>query len=203
MKKIFATLLMLAVMLTSTVTFAAFKDEISEGVNLSDIKRVAIILPMHFKIEDEEPSLTEFTRSIFDMSKKSSREIIPYNHIADNIIMDTGIDILSLPDEDARRVFKQHVAKYADSYLLVTTANNIKKTQFFFDLFDSKTGNLLYTFTLQGGGLKKNAKDYGRACELFYEQFDLITEQQIKDNMKAEKAAAKEARKQAKKKNKD
>ena len=200
MKKIFATLLMLAVMLTSTVAFAAFKDEISEGVNLSDIKRVAIILPMHFKIEADEPSMTEFTRTIFDMSKNSSREIIPYNHIADNIIMDTGIDILSLQDEDARRVFKEHVGKYVDSYLLVTTANNIKKTQFFFDVFDSKTGKLLYSFTLQGEGIKKTAKDYGRACERFYEQFELATKQQIKDNAKAQKEAAKQARKAAKKK---
>ena len=200
MKKIFATLLMLAVMLTSTVAFAAFKDEISEGVNLSDIKRVAIILPMHFKIEADEPSMTEFTRTIFDMSKKSSREIIPYNHIADNIIMDTGIDILSLQDEDARRVFKEHVGKYSDSYLLVTTANNIKKTQFFFEVFDSKTGKLLYSFTLQGEGIKKTAKDYGRACERFYEQFELSTKQQIKDNAKSQKEAAKQARKAAKKK---
>ena len=200
MKKIFATLLMLAVMLTSTVAFAAFKDEISEGVNLSDIKRVAIILPMHFKIEADEPSMTEFTRTIFDMSKKSSREIIPYNHIADNIIMDTGIDILSLQDEDARRVFKEHVGKYSDSYLLVTTANNIKKTQFFFEVFDSKTGKLLYSFTLQGEGIKKTAKDYGRACERFYEQFELATKQQIKDNAKSQKEAAKQARKAAKKK---
>ena len=200
MKKIFATLLMLAVMLTSTVAFAAFKDEISEGVNLSDIKRVAIILPMHFKIEADEPSMTEFTRTIFDMSKKSSREIIPYNHIADNIIMDTGIDIISLQDEDARRVFKEHVGKYSDSYLLVTTANNIKKTQFFFEVFDSKTGKLLYSFTLQGEGIKKTAKDYGRACERFYEQFELSTKQQIKDNAKAQKEAAKQARKVAKKK---
>ena len=200
MKKIFATLLMLAVMLTSTVAFAAFKDEISEGVNLSDIKRVAIILPMHFKIEADEPSMTEFTRTIFDMSKNSSREIIPYNHIADNIIMDTGIDILSLQDEDARRVFKEHVGKYVDSYLLVTTANNIKKTQFFFEVFDSKTGKLLYSFTLQGEGIKKTAKDYGRACERFYEQFEIATTQQIKDNAKAQKEAAKQARKAAKKK---
>ena len=200
MKKIFATLLTLAVMLTSTVAFAAFKDEISEGVNLSDIKRVAIILPMHFKIEADEPSMTEFTRTIFDMSKKSSREIIPYNHIADNIIMDTGIDILSLQDEDARRVFKEHVGKYSDSYLLVTTANNIKKTQFFFEVFDSKTGKLLYSFTLQGEGIKKTAKDYGRACERFYEQFELSTKQQIKDNAKSQKEAAKQARKAAKKK---
>ena len=199
MKKIFATLLMLAVMLTSTVVFAAFKDEISEGVILNKYHTLAVALPMHFKTEAAEPTPNEFINMIYDAGKVSKLQIIPYGHIADNIIMDTGIDIISLQDADARRIYNENIGKYADAYVLVTTANNIKKTQFFFEVFDAKTGDLIYNFTLQGGGLKKTSKDYGKACENFYRQFDIAAVQQIKDMEKAKKESAKAARKSAKK----
>lgn len=187
MKKIFATLLMLAVMLTSTVAFAAFKEDITEGSKLDLYQRIAVALPMHFKAEATEPTTNEFTNIIFDAHKASKRFIISYSDIADNIMRETGVDIVSLDAEKSRKIYNENIAKYADAYVVVTTANNIKKTQFFFEVFDAKTGELIYNLTIQGGGLKKTSKDYGRACEDFYTKYDLAAAKQIKEAKKLEK----------------
>ena len=192
MKKIFATLLMLAVMLTSTVAMAAFKEDVAEDADIAAIKRLAVALPMHYKSEDAEPTVEEFTRIIFDASKVARCYVISYEDIARNIKNDTGVEIESLQEEDARKAFSASVGKYADAYVVVTTANNNKKPQFFFQVFDAKSGDLLYVLTTQGGGIGKNSKDYGRACEDFYKKFDAAAEKNLKD-----------AQKKAKKKNKD
>lgn len=194
MKKVISTLLMLAIMLTSTVALAAFKEDIPEGAKLDRYQRLAVALPMLFKTEAAEPTKSEFTRIIFDANKTSKRFIISYDDISDNIMRDTGIDIISLQDEDSRRIYRENIAKYADAYIVVTVANNIKKPQFFFEVFDAKTGDLVYNLSIQGNGLGKNAGDYASACRDFYKKYDLAAVQQIKD---AEKAA-KEAKKKAK-----
>lgn len=193
MKKIFSTLLMLAVMLTSTVVFAAFREEpIPEGVELDKYQTLAIALPMHYKTEATEPSTNEFTYIILDSSvKNTKRTIISYSDIADKIMHDTGIDIISLEDEKSRKIFKENIAKYADAYILVTTANNNKRTQFFFEVFDSKTGELLYNLSIQDRMIKKTSKDYGKACDDFYKKFDLATTKQTKELEKAKKKAQK------------
>ncbi len=192
MKKIFATLLMLAVMLTSTVVFAAYKEDMPEDADIASIKRLAVALPMHYKSEDAEPTVEEFTKIIYDASKVARCYVISYDEIAANIRRESGVDIQSLQEEDARKAYSASVGNYADAYVIVTTANNNKKPQFFFQVFDAKTGDLVYVLTTQGGGIGKNSKDYGRACEDFYKKFDAAAEKSIKD-----------AQKKAKKKNKD
>lgn len=192
MKKIFATLLMLAVMLTSTVAMAAFKETISENADIAAVKRLAVALPMHYKIEDAEPTVEEFTRIISDAGKVARCYVISYDEMAKNIKNDTGVEIDSLQEEDARKAFSASVGKYADAYVLVTTANNNKKPQFFFEVFDAKSGDLIYVLTTQSRNIGKNSKDYGKACEDFYKKFDAAAEKSLKD-----------AQKKAKKENKD
>lgn len=191
MKKFFATLLMLAVTLTSTVALAAFREEIPENADITSIKRLAIALPMHYKMEVTEPTLDEFITIIFDAGRISHCEIISYDKIAENILDDTGIDIIALQDADSRKTYNSNISKYADAFLVVTTANNNKRTQFFFDVYNSNSGELLYRLTTQGGGIGKNSKDYAKACTDFYQKFNAAVEKTIKD-----------AQKQAKKKNK-
>lgn len=195
MKKIVSTLLMLAVMLTSTVALAAFKEDIPEGAKLDKYQRIAVALPMLFKTEAAEPTKSEFTRIIFDANRASKRFIISYDDVVDNIMRETGIDIISLQDEDSRKIYKQNIAKYADAYVVVTVANNIKKPQFFFEVFDAKNGELIYNLSIQGNGLGKNAGDYASACRDFYKKYDLAAVQQIKNAEKAAKEARKKARK--------
>ena len=187
MKKIFTTLLMLAVMLTSTVAMAAYKETVTEGADIGMIKRLAVALPMHYKIEDTEPTVEEFTQIIFDAGKVARCYVISYNEIASNILRDTGVDIKALSESEARKVYNQNISNYADASVIVTTANNGKKPQFFFDIFDAKSGEMVYRLTTQSSVIGKNSKDYGKACEEFYKKFDATAEKSIKESGKKNK----------------
>lgn len=187
MRKLVATVIMLVVALSASAVLAAFKETIPEDANITAVKRLAIALPMHYKSADAEPSVDEFTKIIFNASKISKEAVISYDEIAQNIMIDTGVDIKALQDEDSRKAYNASIAKYADSYLLVTTANNDKRTQFFFEIYDAKTGDLVYVLTTQNASVGKNSKDYTRACEEFYRQFDAAVEKTIKDAKKKSK----------------
>ena len=187
MKKFFATILMLAIFLTSMVAMAAFKEEVTEGADIASIKRLAVALPMHYKVEDAEPTLEEFTKIIFDASKAARCYVISYDEIATNIQRDTGVDIKSLQPADSRKNYAANISKYADAFVVVSTANNSKRIQFFFEVFDAKSGDLVYYLTTQSNSIGKNSKDYGKACEDFYKKFDAAAEKNLKDQQKKNK----------------
>ena len=187
MKKIFTALLLLAVMLTSTVAMAAFKEEVTEGADIASIKRLAVAFPMHYKVEEAEPDTEEFIKIIFDASKAARCYVISYDEIAANIQRDTGVDIKSLQVEDSRKSYNANISKYADAFVIVTTANNGKKPQFFFEVYDAKSGGLVYLLTTQSSEIRKNSKDYGKACENFYRRFDAAAEKNLKDQQKKNK----------------
>ena len=191
MKKIFCTLLMLSIMLTSAVAMAAFEETISEDADITAINSLAVALPKHYRMEASEPSVADFIKIIFDAGKTSKHKIVSYREVTREIMNSTGIDVNALQDANARKVYNDHVAKYADAYIVVTTANNLKKTQFFFEVYDSNTQKLLYLLTVQSRNYGKDNKGYTKACEEFYQRFDEAVEKTIKDAAKQEKKAKK------------
>lgn len=187
MKKIFCSLLILATLLISATALAAYRENIPENADLTAVKRLAIALPMHYKTEDAEPTLEEFTQIVFDASKSSRIYVISYEDIAASILKDTGVDITALSDLESRRIFNENVANYADAFLTVTTANNSKKVQFFFEVQKATGDQLLYLLTTQSGEIGKNSKDYLKACENFYSRFNAAIEKNLKDSSKKKK----------------
>ncbi len=195
MKKFFSLLIIAACLFTTTAAFAAFKEDITEDANISAVKRLAVALPMHYKTEDAEPTRDELTQIMFEAGNVARCYVIPYEEIAANIRKETGVDITVLSDAEARKVYGEHVKKYADAFVTVTTANNIKKVQFFFEIQNAQDGNLMYVLTTQSGDIKKDAKGYKKACEDFYKKFDAAVEKSIKDAEKKSKDAEKKNKK--------
>ena len=187
MKKIFSVLIFAALILTSVSAFAAFEEKTTEGADIASVKRIAVALPNHYKVEENEPTLEVFTQSIFDASKVARCYVISYDEILANIKKDTGVDVASLGEKEAEKCYKENVGKYADAYLVVTTANNSKTTRFFFEVKDPKTGEVMYCYSVQNSELGKNEKGYQKACEGFYRHFDAAAEQNLKDAQKKEK----------------
>ena len=165
--------MMFAIFMTSSIALAAYEETIADDANLATVKKIAVAYPNYYKIEDAEPELFDFVKDIYNAGRfTSSREILSYEDIASSIRRDTGVDIFSLDVPEAEKVFKQNISRYADSYVIATVANSSKRPWLFFYIYNATDGNLMYTYSIQSNVLDKTAKDYGKAAESFFKQFD-------------------------------
>ena len=187
MKKFFCSLLMATIFLVSSTAMAAFEETVPKDADLGSIKTLAVALPMHYKVEATEPNAEEFAEIIYNASRVSTHQTISYDDIVDNIWKDSRVDIKALNDSESRKIFNENVAKYADAYVTVTSANNNKSVQFFFEVRDSQSGDMLYVITIQSRAFGKNLKGYTRACEEFYKKFDVAAEKSMKKSKKKNK----------------
>lgn len=173
MKKFLIVLAMLAVMVISSSAFAAFEESIEDDVDLGAVKKIAVAYPNYYKTEDSEPEIYDLAKDIYNAGRfTSSREILSYEDIAAAIRRDTGIDIYSLDVPEAEKVYKKNISRYADSYVITTVTNNSKRPWLFYYLYNAADGKLMYTYSIQSNVLDKTAKDYGKAAEDFFKQFD-------------------------------
>ena len=196
MKKFFIALMMLAVFVTSSSASAAFEENIEDDVDLNAVKKIAVAYPNYYKIEEAEPEIYDLARDIYNAGRfTSSREIISYEDVASAIRRDTGIDIHSLDVPDAEKVFNQNIGRYADSYVITTVTNNSKRPWLFFYVYNAADGKLMYTYSIQSNVLDKSAKDYTKAAEDFFKQFDETAKKNLsKEERKKLEQKQKEAR---------
>ena len=195
MKKFLATLTMLAILLTSSIALAAYEENIEEDADLTTIKRIAVALPNFYKMEAEEPTLDELTKLIYATGRDTSaHEIVSYEEISAAIRRDTGIDIYSLDAVEAEKIFNANIDKYTDSYMITTIANNSGRPWFFFYVYNSADKKLLYTYSLQSSMLGKTVKDYRKASENFYKQFDSTSAQNLSKEDKKNMEKIREAK---------
>ena len=183
MKTAFAMMFVIALMIGS-VCEAALAETVDNGPELARVKRLAIGYPDYFKTLENEPTVDELLRNIAEAGKVSKNNIISYDDMATKIKKDTGIDIKVLPKMDARKIFKEHVYKYADAYLLVTIANN-SRVSMFCDVYAVNTNERIYSIQIQTGKSEdsKTTKAYKAMAEEFYKAFDkaVQTESKKKD----------------------
>ena len=184
MKKFFTATLLVGILLISSVAMAAFQETVPEDSDIASVKRLAIAFPRHYKVEETEPSASELAEIMFYASKVARCYVISYDDIAANIKKDTGVEIKELNEVEAAKVFESNVGKYADGYVVLTTATNSKKVQYFFDVYKPDE-TLVYPYTVQSGDLSRDLKGYRKACEGFYSKFDAAAENKIKADEKA------------------
>lgn len=188
MKKIFCSLVMATIFLLSSTAMAiGFEETVTEEADFASLKTLAVALPMHYKAEITEPTAIEFADILSNAARVSKLKVIPYDDMIENIWHDARIDIKALPDTESRKIFNENVAKYADAYVTVTSANNDKYVQFFFEVRDTKDNSMMYILSVQSREYGKNLRGYTKASEEFYKKFDLVIEKQIKKAKKAKK----------------
>ena len=200
MKKFLAALAMLAIFLTSSVALAAYEENIEDDADLTTIKTMAVAMPQFYKMEEAEPTIDELTKSIYAAGRDtSSHDIISYEEIAAAVRRDTGVDIYSLDTVEAEKIFNANIARYADTYMIATIANNSGRPWLFFYVYNAADQKLLYTYSLQSSSIGKNAKDYRKAAESFYKQFDMTSEKNLSKEDKKNAEAKREAKAQKRK----
>ena len=196
MKKFLSALIMLAVFVASSSAFAAFEETIEDDVDLAAIKKIAVAYPNYYKTEEAEPEIYDLMKDIYNAGRfTSSREIVSYEDVAAAIRRDTGIDIHSLDVAEAEKVFKQHISRYADTYVITTISNGAKRPWLFFYIYNSADSSLMYTYSVQSNVLDKIAKDYAKAAEDFFKQVDTTAKRNMsKEERKKLEEKQKEAR---------
>ena len=180
MKKFFASFVMATIFLISSTAFAAFTQTVVEDADFSSVKTLAVALPMHYKVEPTEPTTLELADIVSNASRESDLIVISYDDMIENIWRDSRVDIKALENEEARKIFMNNVANYADAYIMVTSANNNDRMQIFFEVHDAKSSDLLYIYTVQNRHFKKDLRGYSRASEEFYKQFNSVVEKFVK-----------------------
>lgn len=194
MKKIFSALLLTAMLLISSAAFAAYNETVPDDSDIASVKRLAIAFPRHYKTLDTEPTDVELAAIMENASRVARCYVISYDEIAANIKKDTGVDINELNYNEAQKVFEENVGKYADAYVIVTTATNSKRVQYFFDVYTPDEESV-YSLTTQNRDLSRDLKGYTKACEDFYKKFDAAAEVKLKSDEKKRKDEEKQARK--------
>ena len=190
-RKFFAALTLLAVLLTSSLTFAAFEENIEEDADLKAVKKLAVAYPSYYKVAEEEPSISELVQDSYSAGKLVSNfDIISYAEVAAAILRDTGVDLTSLNALEAEKLFIANIGKYADAYVVETVTNGANRPWLFFYVYNAADSKLMYTYSVQSRYINKNAKDYQKAAEDFYKQFAEA----------ADKTLSKEERKKAEEK---
>ena len=196
MKKFLAVLIMLAMFMTSSIASAAYEESIEDDVDLGAVKKIAIAYPNYYKIEEAEPEIYDLAKDIYNSGRfTSSREIVSYEDVAAAIRRDTGIDIYSLDIPEAEKVYNKNISRYADTYVITTVTNNSKRPWLFFYVYNSADSKLMYTYSIQSNVLDKTAKDYAKAAEDFFKQFDETAKKNMsKEERKKLEEKQKEAR---------
>lgn len=184
LKKFFASFVMAAIFLISSTAWAGYEETIPEGVDLSTVKTLAVALPQHYKIEATEPTMDEFADILSNAARVSKLNVVSYDDMIENIWRDAKVDIKALHDENSKKIYAENVSKYADAYVTATSANNNKFVQFFFEVRDAKTGDLLYMLSTQSRYFSKDLKGYSKACDEFYKTFDSAVQKAEKKSKK-------------------
>ena len=179
MSKILALLFVLT--LWTGACEAASAETIDNGEELARVKRLAIGYPDYYQTLEKEPTMDEFIKMLYEAAKVSRSYVISYDEMAAKIQQDTGIDIRVLPKMDARKIFKEHVYKYADAYVMFTLVNN-SRISLFSEVYAVNTNELLYRLQVQGSKSdeSKNVKTYKTMAEEFYRAIDKAAQSEAK-----------------------
>lgn len=171
---------MLAVLLTSSIALAAFVEHIAEDVDLTTVKRIAVAYPQYYRTTFDEPTINELTNDLYKAGKAVSHiNIISYEEIASAIRRDTGVDILSLEVDEAEKVFKENIAKYADAYVVETISNGPDHPTLLFYVYNATDSAIMYNYATQSRYIGKKTKDYKKSAEDFFKQFNTAAEKKL------------------------
>lgn len=189
MKKLWQVVVLLGIMiLTTSVAMAATeKTTIQEGADLSDIKTIAIGMPLYMPVEKGDLTKEELVDVIYKPHKNSKLNFLSYDEVTRAIIERTNINIKTLDRRKAAKIFVENVKDFSDAYMIMTVANN-KGIECFFDIYRTGTNELLYTFRAASGSSERGQDlegIYEILAEKFYQDFDdNVKDQQRKKNKK-------------------
>lgn len=188
------TLTMMTLLFSFAAAFAmpTTKAVVMDGsFDLSSIHTIAVCTPNYIPTiggPDINTVTDQIAQSGYESKDIKGITVFPYSVISKQIKKETGVDLTTLSKDEAKKEFQKNIAKYADTYLVATIAND-SRVVIFYDLYSAKDGKYLYSYEVIGGGQSdNNINSYKSFNNLFYKGLS----DSIKDQHKnAEKTAKK------------
>ena len=186
MRKIVQMLVIACMVVLSTqVAFAnSDKATIQDGADITTVKRLAVASPLYQQLDTKAPSKEMLTQIVYDSSRVARSYVVSYDTVAEGIKKANNIDIKALDRRKSAKAYKEHVADYADAYVVLTVANN-SRTTFFFDVYKAGSNQLLYSYEIAANRSEgDNVETFTNLSEQFYKHFERSAQEQLKDNSK-------------------
>jgi hypothetical protein len=186
MRKIVQMLVIACMVVLSTqVAFAnSDKATIQDGADITTVKRLAVASPLYQQLDTKAPSKEMLTQIVYDSSRVARSYVVSYDTVAEGIKKADNIDIKALDRRKSAKAYKEHVADYADAYVVLTVANN-SRTTFFFDVYKAGSNQLLYSYEIAANRSEgDNVETFTNLSEQFYKHFERSAQEQLKDNSK-------------------
>lgn len=172
------------------------KATVMEGADIVKIERLAVAAPLYMPLKDT-PSMEELARLLNEAAAVSKHQVVTYDVMAQNILRDRQVDLYKTDRHVGAKVFRDQAAQYADAYVLLTVANN-SRTAFFFDVYETGTNELLYSYQIIADrDDPDDVKTYTMMAQKFYKNFDWSVEEEKTRQEKEAKDAWEKAKKDA------
>ncbi len=190
MKKIFQMLLVACLLVLGTQAAFANSDKevLQEGADIVSVRSVAVASPLYMQTDEKAPDKAMLTKILYDSSNVvNDYTVVSYDTIVKHLQNDKNLDLTKVNRHVASKQFKDNVKDYADTYVVLTVANNNRVT-FFFDVYQAGTNQLLYSYQIAGNsGDGNTVAAYTTMCEQFYKHFDRAKAAQEKAQKKNKK----------------
>ena len=186
MRKIVQMLVIACMVVLSTQVAFANSDKVTvqDGADLTTIKRLAVASPLYQQLDTKAPGKEMLTQIVYDSSRVARCYVVSYDTVAEGIKKSANIDIKALDRRKSAKAYKEHVAEYADAYVVLTVANN-SRTTFFFDVYKAGSNQLLYSYEIAANRSEGDTVDtFTNLSEQFYKHFEHSAQDQLKDNSK-------------------
>jgi len=192
MKKLIQLLAIVFILVVSAPMALAYNetDEIHKDKDVTGLQRIVVGAP-YYTQHGDGPAWAEVAAAVNDASAASKLNIMGFDAMATRLRNDQAIDIRALDRRRGDKVFKDNVANYADSYVVLTVANSARLTMFF-DLYQAGNNDLLYSYRIIAD---KDDPDtpatYTMLTQRFFKALDRAVENQRKKKLKEGREAAK------------
>ncbi len=153
MKKIMQLLAVVCVLVMGTqMAFAwengSHKEDIYDSDGLIGMTNF-VIGNVYFSPQEGEPTNEELIDMLYEEAIKANKSgqytFTSYIDICKEINNKEHIDIYRLNRRKALEIFKQQIGKYADGYIVCTVSNDTR-LNVFYDIIDSKTHDVVYSY---------------------------------------------------------
>ena len=153
MKKIMQLIAVVCMLVMSTqMAFAwengSHKEDIYDGDALMRMTSF-VIGNVYFSPQDGEPTVEELLDMLYAQgiktNKKGEYTYTSYVDFCQDVNRKKHIDIYRLGRKKALEIFKEEVKDYADAYIVCTVSNDTR-LNVFYDVVDSKTNDVVYSY---------------------------------------------------------